>query len=784
MTLMSGIFAVFLWVWVADRASANLALVRRWSVLFAAISAATGMTIAWWYEPCGLHQLGRCSCWTMEAGDLTRFLYACSKLMQLKSTRKKIHQVIGTGMNLFRWHPDLDPPERYTTGSTFRGKIQSLLLAPVGEGLMDDSLNDASDTAALLKHCNGDITVKGRWSHFCRNRQCCKDEASSKRTMGRLCENVFSCRRPNDFLPQRWAKISPFLRYMGKAVLIYGMGSAFFLAMKGFDQTVEVATSFQALNGVRFAKVCEFLQDPACAFKVVLMLTLQKFVDQACFVMFGHSSVCGVESETLQKSKARKARRKRKQQQNPDSEGVPAAAPAEADAAPPPAEADAAPAAAGAAAPPPQPPDTQKEICSLLACMQAIDVLFGKLWRLVTSDPDGDMKVIWAYAAQAQANADSAFDDDALNELAATMIFRLIGEVYLRFIVVHRTYPYKLLRLHTTDDSFPSEADLRETHKDFVGQRECCRGLGRINEAFHKLILVVNCVKLQGLLLYLLARAWWRAVRAVSLPEEYLHAVQRRKAGHKDQAARTFWRSSCSSMIACVRRRWHGLGFRDLRKATPQVIRKWKYATKKKVGHTKYKRPTQRGQDDFKYAASQLTRAERRLPPEQRKNAFKAKMEEYNAMSEVQKQAFLDSRVPVPHASPTSRKRKAPEPPVKADRATPFGLGDPEKNPLPGKSIEELVDRFRGKSYEEIVRMFEQEGIAEWIPSSFSPDKKIRYLDLAVSRAKSQFCSPIPENMHESCDTWLYIEDEIQQHGLHDERGCNVEHYGYHASLT
>jgi hypothetical protein len=269
-------------------------------------------------------------------------------------------------------------------------------------------------------------------------------------------------------------------------------------------------------------------------------------------------------------------------------------------------------------------------------------------------------------------------------------VFNLLGNVYLRFTMKHRSSPYDLAELpHITD-----EALLRKMTRDFLAKSNCCKcnGVCKPAEAFAR----SGPFGMEHWRLQFFMSSFTANCRETSLREEHWLSWMG-KHGTKDKMPSSFVTKATAQTTEHVTRYWEELGNRDLNKAPESLKAEFALSLKP----AKMKRPNALGPVLNTLRMEMLTPAQNALPlldPVRRLNE-KLLSDRLRDMPAEEKESLQ-----IRHAARVTARRQADARNKQEDAQTssilrsPWGLGSPTGMwPIEPACIDTMLDKYTNK---------------------------------------------------------------------------------------
>eukprot|EP00929_Paragymnodinium_shiwhaense_P038069 TRINITY_DN20182_c0_g1_i1.p1 TRINITY_DN20182_c0_g1~~TRINITY_DN20182_c0_g1_i1.p1 ORF type:complete len:1420 (+),score=247.00 TRINITY_DN20182_c0_g1_i1:198-4457(+) len=560
-------------VLVGDSAGANLKLA---DILHNLVFLSTkGNHVIFWFQPCNLHQVCRISAGLLGAWNISAAMDSATRVFRLKKYRKQLHLGLRKciGRNLV-WEPFLPCPASPSTTEAWRSELTRLILTTWPDE--DDSEERATPLKEAFRRFlgfwNGDVVADAhghRLCHFCNGSGCHGSrDACVKEGVTVTMALVKALGLPS-FIPSRWTKQLPGLRFWCCLELVGGMARKAFAEIvvsadeannsePDAEEAVDGNAALRKLAGKRMKKIRTFWDGPWAKFHLATSFSLLGKLESLVAVLFRASdlqegSVAG--SAELPTSKRRRTPADRvKLDKSRRSMGG----------------------------------HTGKKLV-ILTCND----VQCRLWSMAVKPSEKVLAVARPYAP-------AGASDDVINRKNRAGVMNMAGGIYLRLTVRHRSPPDCW---HTLEGDNDMTKD-RKTYGTVCEMPACCKdkGVTQVLEAFAKSIEVadpdpddaVRAFKAGWL-------AWATSCRQSSLAEEMFHAWLKRSFSTSPSS---YAAQAAASVCQSLERNWRAKGLRALDTACDSVAQARSRLTL--TNRASYAKPNAVGRLDWYYKSLHL----------------------------------------------------------------------------------------------------------------------------------------------------------------------------------
>jgi hypothetical protein len=563
-------FAVFLVVCVSDSAAANILALSFFRVLMC-VTICAQLKVLFWWEKCGLHQLGRIVVVVMSRVDLVKAAFSLTRVLQMRrpkeALRKGVNKFLGESL---QFDPDVRAPAMTSaTSPAYRRELKKLLLGDGGRFQEDKGKNARDAMEEYIDFFDGNLAVgqPGHYKCLCTPR--CRTRAQAVQRSKVVTTNALFARTVPRFNIQRWRKQRPAVLWMAAFFCIHGIGARGLESPEFVDQVI-VNAGLKAENanseevGARLRYILKWSQKELAAFDLLFILVIMNLLEPAVENLF-QASDCVVPSTKADRHVKSK------------SGG-------------------------------PKPAQDDARGTSIEEVMDSISKLMVRLWEMYTQPwENGPLAVLLPYWPSRLPVSD-------MHRRVGTGLLTVMAQVEMRFLIRFSEPPYSLRGL----ENDPLVWDVvDEATTKFCAARKCDLNPDWA-EGAQEVVLSLP-PRLRGHALVQLRRGWAKAVRGTSLREEAEHTVQRNAAGGNKSAPTSFARQSSALVLDGVGRLWTACGGRDLATAPAIIKAKAKnviVAIKAKASGAKPKiaRPNNRGNPVIAYCNTNLDDELKHLP--------------------------------------------------------------------------------------------------------------------------------------------------------------------------
>ena len=725
LTMLAATTSLLIVCVAADYASANqkaLLLLIGQLVMF----RTNGMNVMGWFERCGLHQCGRSAIQLMVALEIPSSMYSMSRLFKRRRYKRLLLKALEDMIESEQeWEPHIPPPANTATSDSWRALLLETLvgswsdLGVEGEGEEHSQLHEAVEDWVAFN--NGDV-VNGSRCHFCQSRGCHRDLAHVKQHGKALMLRMVHLCCSTAFEPGKWLKSLSSPLFWARLELIHKSGSQAFFhlpvqkheADEAADPSPDTteADALSRLAGKRFGTARRWISGDKRRFELALYLALCLRLESVVSVLFWSSHIIVSKTRRIFKPctaadgtrKARASSRLAERQEKLEEHSM------------------------------------------LFLVVEAVEQFLVDTWTAFKSPMDVGL------ASGAQVYAPTTLGRSEICRITRKASLNLIGGMYFRFCIRHRTYPLKHVETETmTDDQVCTHYD------EWVDAPGCCKTPNvdvPLDRHCQKFPVAERPRAFRGTV-----KAWLKlALRSNTLREEHLHTT-----GQNAVSSNKFplsWPFIVATVICkSLRAMWEALGLRRLSEAPDKVMNAYTQFTMTAKSSPSYKRKKTGSPSTNNLAFEHANRELGKLPEgkldqsdpikiAKRKELVQAYIERFNNSDHVQQEALTYDAMRLRTRTALSIAGAAVTAdclePAPALPRLPFGVsGDQSVWPVDPKAIDAFIAEYKFEPFEKLRLAGVHKAIIDMYRKASYPNR-VRMSQAAI---KAEYNVPVTETM-------------------------------------